>query len=182
MPQVTAWEEFFDPGSILEQLGLDSSCNDVVEFGCGYGTFTLPAAQRVNGTVYAIDIDATMLETARRRAEQIGSDNIEFIRRDFINDGTGLASGSVDFAMVFNILHHDEPIDLLREAHRNLKSGGRLGIIHWNFDPDTPRGPPMNVRPRPEQCKAWAETAGFVSHGDALALPPHHYGMVLIAT
>ena len=31
---------------------------DVAELGCGYGTFTLPLARRIGGTVHTLDIDA----------------------------------------------------------------------------------------------------------------------------
>ena len=36
---------FFDPEKVLKSLGLNSSAVDVADFGCGYGTFTLPAAR-----------------------------------------------------------------------------------------------------------------------------------------
>jgi SAM-dependent methyltransferase len=179
MPEQYAWESYFDPDLILTRLGVTSACNNVVEFGCGYGTFTIPAARRVTGTIYALDIDASMMATARRRAEECGLTNIEFSVRDFISEGTGLINGSMDYAMVFNILHHEEPIGLLREAYRNLRAGGRLGIIHWINDPDTPRGPPISIRPHPEQCRQWAEEAGFSASSDIVDLPPYHYGLVL---
>jgi hypothetical protein len=44
-----------------------------------------------------------------------------------------------------------QPEGLLREAYRILSHGGRLGIMHWNYDPATPRGPSMDIRPGPEQ-------------------------------
>ena len=179
MPEQDAWESYFDPDLILTRLGLTSACNNVVEFGCGYGTFSIPAARRVAGTIYALDIDASMMATAKRRAEECGLSNIEFSVRDFISEGTGLTTGSMDYAMVFNILHHENPIDLLREAYRNLRAGGLIGIIHWIHDPDTPRGPPISIRPPPEQCRQWAEEAGFSAASDIVDLPPYHYGLVL---
>ncbi len=179
MPEPDAWDEFFKPDLILRKLGLTSACHDIVEFGCGYGTFTIPAARHVAGTVYALDIDASMIAITRSRAEECGLRNIEFIARDFIGDGTGLPTGSMDYAMVFNILHHEEPVSLLREVYRNLKDGGIIGIVHWIYDPETPRGPPMSIRPRPEQCMRWTEEAGFSPSGDIIALPPYHYGLVL---
>jgi ubiquinone/menaquinone biosynthesis C-methylase UbiE len=53
----------------------------------------------------------------------------------------------VDYAMLFNILHAEQPERLLREARRILAPHGLLGIIHWNYDPSTPRGPSMEIRP-----------------------------------
>ncbi len=61
-----------------------------------------------------------------------------------------------------------------------MSNSGLVGIIHWNYDPETPRGPEMNIRPRPEQCRQWAEQAGFKITGDGIIdLPPYHYGMAL---
>jgi SAM-dependent methyltransferase len=179
MPEPDTWDDFFEPDFILQQLGLRTSCQDLVEFGCGYGTFTIPAARRITGRVYALDIDHSMIDFARVRAEKLEIDNIEYVARDFVAVGTGLPDGGMDYAMLFNILHHTEPVSLLREACRNLRHGGLLGIIHWIHDAETPRGPPMDIRPRPEQCLQWAEQAGFSPGSDIVALPPYHYGLVL---
>ena len=37
------------------------------------------------------------------------------ILRDFMSEGSGLEDSSVDFAMLFNILHVEEPTKLLRK-------------------------------------------------------------------
>ena len=181
MPPEARWERYFDPPSILARLDLTAACANVVEFGCGYGTFTLAAARLVRGVVYALDIEPGMCAVAAARAESAGLTNIEFMVRDFMGEGTGIANDAADYAMLFNILHGREPISLLREALRTLKPGAKAGVIHWNFDPDTPRGPPMAIRMRPEDCRHWAQTAGFRC-GPLVDLPPYHYGFVLSAT
>jgi len=53
----------------------------------------------------------------------------------------------------FNILHVEDPVELLREAFRVLSPEGKLGIIHWKTDPATPRGPSMAIRPQASQCR-----------------------------
>jgi ubiquinone/menaquinone biosynthesis C-methylase UbiE len=80
--------------------------------------------------------------------------------------------------MAFNILHTAEPAMLLVEAWRILTPGGRVGIAHWIPDPETPRGPHLSIRPRPEQCQTWLREAGFVLEAPHLSLPPYHYGVV----
>ena len=183
MPDEEMWAGFFDPPRILAKLGLTAGCGDIVEFGCGYGTFTIPAARIVSGTVHAIDIEPEMIEATRARAAAQGVTNIRFCLRDFVADGAGLPDRSVEYAMLFNILHAERPARLLREAHRLLAPGGKLGIIHWRYDPSTPRGPSMAIRPRPEQCQAWAQEAGFhISPSGIIDLPPYHYGMEMTAT
>lgn len=181
MPPQDYWDSFFDVEKILDALRLDSSRKDVLEFGCGYGTFTLPAARRISGRLFALDLDPGMLETTRERAEDAGIGNIDYLLRDFVVDGSGLDDGSVDYAMLFNILHGEDPVSLLGEARRNLCEGGLLGVIHWNYDDTTPRGPPLDIRPRPEQCLEWAEEAGLTPDSEVIDLPPYHYGFVSTA-
>jgi len=161
MPDEEMWNTFFAPAEALTTLGLTADCRNVVDFGCGYGTFTIPAARTVGGTVYGFDIDPAMVARARARAEAEGLANVEVRQRDFMAEGTGLPAGSVDYAMVFNLLHGEHPKVLLAEAARVLSPCGRLAAMHWRYDPTTPRGPDLSVRPRPEQCIEWAEQAGL---------------------
>lgn len=177
MPEEDMWRSFFEPEAVLTALGLEDGAGDVVYFGCGYGTFSLPAARRIRGTLHGFDIEGEMVAECVRRAAAEGVHNARFLQRDFVLEGTGLPAESVDYAMLFNILHAENPLVLLREAWRILRVGGRLAVMHWNYDPATPRGPSMDIRPRPAQCRAWAGEAGFVSETEtALDLPPHHYG------
>ena len=179
MPDEQTWAGFFDPSRVLVQLGLDRRCQDVADFGCGYGTFTIPAARMICGVVHAIDTEPTMLETTGKKAEDAGLRNVQTSRRDLVTEGTGLPDESIDYVMLFNNLHAESPDLLLREAFRILSPGGKLGIVHWNYDPGTPRGPTMAIRPRPEQCRNWAEQTGFRMIGPGLInLPPYHYGFL----
>lgn len=178
MPQKATWEGFFKPDKVLEIMRLDENTRDVVEFGCGYGTFTIPAARIVKGAVYAIDIEADMVHETQTEAEKAGLRNVKTILRDFVTEGAGLKDQSVDYSMLFNILHVEHPEILLKESYRILRPQGKLGIIHWNYDPTTPRGPSMNIRPKPEQCIAWAEEAGFINP-QQYDLKLYHYGIVM---
>ena len=180
MPEETYWESFFNPGCIVERLGCVGLTGDVVDFGCGYGQFTVAAARRTTGTVYGLDIESEMIEVTRNRAEAAGAGNVVAERRDFLTHGTGRPDASAAFAMLFNILHIEEPVKLLREAYRILRPGGRAGIIHWKHDPATPRGPDLSIRPTSEQCREWGEAAGFrfVEAAD-LCCCSWHYGVVL---
>ena len=178
MPDRQMWEKFFNPESILFNLGLDAQVHDVVEVGCGYGTFTIPAARVIKGRIYAYDIDEEMIRITNTEAEKAGLNNINVVLRDIVVDGTGLADDSVDYVMLFNILHLENPTALLSESKRILRKGGKLGVIHWNYDLATPRGPSMDIRPKPEDCIKWAQSVGFknpLRHD----LKPYHYGIVL---
>lgn len=177
MPEEEMWTGFFSPEETLSALGLEEDCGEVVDFGCGYGTFTLPAARRIRGTVHALDIEEDMVRTTSQKEAEAGLSNVRAEVRDFIARGSGLPDAFAGYAMLFNILHCEDPASLLREAYRVLAPGGRLAIMHWNPDPATPRGPSMHIRPRPEQCRDWAMQAGFqLSRPEKIDLPPYHYG------
>ena len=178
MPPQEVWESFFSPAQMLGMMELDETVGDVVEFGCGYGTFTIPAARRVKGTVHAIDIDAEMVEATRNEAKKLGLHNVNVILRDFLVEGTGFPDANADYALLFNILHIEHPETMLNEAWRVLKIIGRLGMTHWNYDSSTPRGPALSIRPTPEQCIAWASSAGF-GHPRQYDLKPYHWGIVM---
>jgi len=178
MPERKMWEKFFNPAKILATLGLNSQTGDMAEFGCGYGTFTIPAAKIIKGKIYALDLEPAMIHSTEEDAKKNELSNVQTILRDFMAEGSGLSDGSMDYVMLFNILHLEKPMVLINEAKRILREGGKLGIIHWNYDPKTPRGPSMDIRPKPEQCIRWAESVGF-SDTVQYDLKPYHYGIVL---
>jgi len=177
MPPEELWESFFEPFDILCTLAVDNTVVDAVEFGCGHGTFTIPAAKVISGTLYTMDIDARRVERVKERAQTDGLTNIVVVLRDFIAEGSGLGDTSVDYVMLFNILHDEDPERILNEAYRVLKPGGKVGVIHWKYDSSTPRGPPMDIRPKPEQCREWALNAGF-SYLSMHDLEPYHFGLL----
>lgn len=152
----------------------------MVEFGCGYGTFTIPAASHIEGRLFALDIEPEMIAVTCQKATQAGLRNVVARVRDFVSEGTGLPDGVAGYAVLFNILHIECPVALLREAFRVLKPGGIAGIIHWRNDVDTPRGPSRDIRPTPEQCRAWGEQAGFeFVHEVPLCCCSWHWGLAL---
>ena len=179
MPAESHWATFFDIKNILDKLQVDETVNNLLEVGCGYGTFTIEAAKRINGKLYAFDIEQEMIDFTQNRATQDNIRNIEFYNRDIIENGSGLPSESIDYVMLFNILHHDKPQELLTEANNVLATNGKVGIIHWRTDIETPRGPAMNIRPTPDQCIEWAKQAGFSIYQPPQILEPYHYGLIL---
>jgi SAM-dependent methyltransferase len=182
MPDEDYWRTFYDADCIVEKLECAKTAEEnVVEFGSGYGTFTFPVARRTAGAVYAFDIEPDLIRRIESRAREYGFTNIRAEVRDFVEHGTGLPSQSIDHAMIYNLLHIEQPVRLLSEAYRILKPGGVVSIVHWKHDPATPRGPSMSIRPRPEQCRGWAESAGFVflRDQDLSECCRYHYGMLL---
>ena len=180
MPDEAYWETLFNVELILERLEIERRLRDVIELGCGYGTFTIPVARRISGMLTTLDIDEAMLQRTRERAMSAGVRNVIYVLGDVFAEGFGGDAGSKDACLLFNILHCEEPGRLLSEAARVVRPGGAVLVIHWRYDPSTPRGPSMEIRPRPEQIIGWARTTGLLqAEGAVIDLPPWHYGLRL---
>jgi ubiquinone/menaquinone biosynthesis C-methylase UbiE len=179
MPNESDWDSFFNPTCIVDKL--QCARGDVVEFGCGYGTFTIPVARSTTGRVIALDIEPDMVAETVRKADAAGLSNVVGIVRDFQSDGSGLPDSQAKRAMLFNILHIENPFGLLREAYRVLAPRGEVGIIHWRSDLRTPRGPSLAIRPTADQCRAWGEQVGFeFVRYERLNCCCWHWGLVMV--
>jgi ubiquinone/menaquinone biosynthesis C-methylase UbiE len=182
MPEEDRWNSFFDADCIIAKMECALRGDEVIaEFGSGYGTFTLPVARRTRGRIHTIEIEPHLVRLLEVKAREAMLSNICTVECDFVERPTGLSDQSMDHVMLYNILHIEEPVALLRESFRILKPGGTASIIHWNHDPSTPRGPSMEIRPTPEDCRAWAEAAGFrfLRFPDLSECCDFHYGLLL---
>ena len=180
MPNEDYWNSFFDVDLILEKLQINSKIESIVEVGCGYGTFTIPVSKVINGKLFAFDVDNEMIVSTRKKIELKNIKNVELIERDILKNTTGLANNSVDYVMLFNILHHEKPEEILDETYRILKQGGKLGIIHWRTDIETPRGPSMEIRTKPEDCVKWVLKSKFQLVFEPQNIEPYHFGLLTI--
>ena len=181
MPKEDYWSSFFDAECVIKKLFKEKGCRgNVVEFGCGYGTFTFAAAKHSTGTVYTFDIEQDLIIILQNKAKREAISNITAKVRDFVASGTGLEPESQSHAMIYNLLHIENPCGLIKEARRVLHPSGRLSVIHWRSDVPTPRGPSMEIRPRPEDCIAWIKESGFGSTQviDLQECCPYHFGIV----
>ena len=178
MPEEAFWESLFDLPLIMDRLKIDHTIEHVAELGCGYGTFTLPVAKRIQGIMFTFDIERPMIERTLARADSQGVVNVNAARRDVLADGFGLESKCCDAVLLFNILHFPQADDLVRRATEVLRPGGRVLAIHWRSDLATPRGPPLYLRPKPTDVHRWADAAGLTVTS-ITELPPWHFGAVL---
>ena len=78
MPDEALSKTFFQPEEALAALELDPATDLAVEFGCGYGTFSLEAARRIRGTVLGFDIESELVDLCRRKAAEAGLANVRF--------------------------------------------------------------------------------------------------------
>jgi arsenite methyltransferase len=121
----------------------------VLDLGSGAGADVLISAKRVAPTGRAIGLDMTdeMLELARVHAAEAGVANVEFLK-GYLED-MPVPDQSVDVVIsncVIN-LSGDKP-QVLREAARVLKSGGRFAVSDVIADPE------MDERTRADMA-AW---------------------------
>lgn len=126
---------FRRPKNMLESLGVKED-QSVLDFYCGPGSFTIPAAEIVgrNGTIHALDIHPLALETVEEKADRRGLRNIETIFSDL---ETGLDRDSVDTALLYGVLYRtDSKKELIREIRRVVKPGGLVSVSGHRMDND----------------------------------------------
>ena len=131
-----------------------------VDFGSGTGTFALPMVQLVGneGRVYAVDNSLDMLENLRAKRPPT---NLMLVQRDV--GQTGLDSQIADLCLLAFILHEVKVPDyVMTEASRLLKPEGRLIVVEWKADLDSP-GPPRNRRITKEHVERLFRQAGLSS-------------------
>jgi ubiquinone/menaquinone biosynthesis C-methylase UbiE len=119
---------------VVKNTGLKQG-HTVVDFGCGHGTYTIPAAKIVgeDGKLYAVDKDKNALDDLMQKAQAAGLKNL--IRIDTLG-GTRikLQDGFVDVVMLFDVLndfwfsYSEDRRKLLDECYRVLKPEGILSV------------------------------------------------------
>jgi len=117
--------------AFLAELGI-RECDVVLDFGCGPGTYALPLAQVVGpqGRVIALDRSAGQLEELKRRITGSPLRNrIDITRTDGDLTLNGIEDGSLDAALLFDVLQHVEDWrPLIFSLRRSLAPGGLLLI------------------------------------------------------
>jgi ubiquinone/menaquinone biosynthesis C-methylase UbiE len=130
-----ARERFGNPRQRLEEAGLERG-QAVLDYGCGIGSYAIPAAQIVgdDGVVYALDIHPLAIEAVARRAGRENLANVETIQSD---RDTRLNEESVDVILLYDVLHSvPDKGALLHELYRVLKPGGSLSVVPDHMEED----------------------------------------------
>lgn len=172
----------FDIDGILRKITIEEG-QKVAELGCGnFGFFVWPLAKLVGrrGQVYAVDILKNTLEEVRLKALKENLPQVKTIWSNLeIFKATTIETNSLDVALLVNVLHQsDKRSEILREAIRMLKRGGKLLIVEWG-NTDSPFGPILEKRVRLDSLKAAAPKIGL-DIKEEFSAGPYHYGLILI--
>ncbi len=120
----------------------------IADVGTGTGYFALPFAGAVGieGKILAVDFQKEMLEKLRQKLLGSGApQNIVLVEGEA--GRTTLPGNSCDLVFMANLWHElDDEAGVLGEAKRLIRPGGRLAILDWRGDVDSPPGPPVAHR------------------------------------
>lgn len=154
----------------------------VADLGCGTGYFTLALAHAVGkgGLVSAVDIMTEPLQSVQARAEALGLANIQTIHADLeVLGGTKIPDNSQDLALLANTLFQSPKKEqMIAEAVRMLKPGGRLLIIDWKKGVKG-FGPPDAARTDEQAMQTMAVAAG-VRFERPLEAGAYYYGLLFV--
>jgi ubiquinone/menaquinone biosynthesis C-methylase UbiE len=128
---------------VLERIGIMRG-QAVLDFGCGYGTYTIPVAKIVGeqGRVYALDKDKEALDALMQRGESAGLKNIERMETSGKLE-IELIDESVDVVLLFDVFHSyyfpqaDDRRRLLGEIHRIMKPAAFVSVWPKHMESET---------------------------------------------
>jgi ubiquinone/menaquinone biosynthesis C-methylase UbiE len=170
---------FINPLKLLPLFDLSEGMQ-VADFGSGTGYFAILTAKKVgsSGRVVAIDVQESSLEAVRSRARLENIFNLQTVRANLeISYSTHLADESQDRVYIHNVLFQsNKKEDILQEAFRVLKNGGKIILIDWipeKYPSDRSR---VYLFSKIE-AKNLLEKIGFVIDKDFVA-GAYHYGLI----
>lgn len=120
--------------------GLPRPGERVVDIGSGGGLDAMIAARAVgsDGAVVGVDMTDAMLERARRNAEAVGLDNIEF--RKGLAEELPVPDGWADVVISNGVLNLvPDKVAAYEEVMRVLRPGGRIQIADVCVEVEVPR-------------------------------------------
>lgn len=170
-----------DPKLLVDVADIRSG-HTVVDLSSGHlGHRVFHAASRAGdqGHVYAVDVRRPALESIEARKQLGHGGHITTVHGDPERAcGVPLEDGIADIVLLVNALSlAGERLELVREAHRLLKSAGTLLVVDWLPYGDTTYGPAAAQRLSEQEARSTCLVTG-VEHVGAFPAGPRHYGFV----
>lgn len=126
---------FVEPGVVTTHFHLHEG-DQVADFGAGSGYFleALSKAVGAPGRVYACEIQKELVEKIGNVVRSQGLSNVDPIWCDLEEEGgVKIADGVLDAVVIVNTLFQiEEKAATISEAHRTLRSGGKLIVVDWS--------------------------------------------------
>jgi len=121
----------------LQRVGIRRG-QTILDFGCGYGMYTIPVARIASepGKIYALDKDTEALRSLTYKARSEGLRNVETIETAGELE-IELTDESVDGVLLFEVFHSfyfprvEDRRKLLYEIHRIMRPTAFLSISFW---------------------------------------------------
>jgi ubiquinone/menaquinone biosynthesis C-methylase UbiE len=163
-PARDAWQM---PDRVIATLGLKAG-QSVADIGAGTGYFSMRLAKsRESPTVYAVDIEPSMVKYLTSRAVKEGLKNVVPVQAGADSPHLPVP---VDVVLVVDTYHHiSDRVGYFRKLRAVLKPAGRLAII--DFRKDAPTGPPPEFRFTETQITSELALAGYGLAGSYSFLP-----------
>ncbi|MDD5259027.1 MAG: class I SAM-dependent methyltransferase [bacterium] len=117
----------FPRENILQETGIKPGYN-VLDYGCGPGSYILPLANLVGeaGKVYAQDINSRAVQAVQKIVADNKLTNVITIQSDC---KTGLPDAAIDAVLLYDVFHGlSNPDSVLPELYRILKINGILSF------------------------------------------------------
>ncbi|MFA6027340.1 MAG: methyltransferase domain-containing protein [Patescibacteria group bacterium] len=175
----------FNVPAILKRLDIKHGYT-VADLGTGReARMALAAAKLVgeDGIVYAADVVKSLLPAVMTKAAMYGFKNVRpvWTNLEIYGAAKAIADNSVDVAFIVTVLFQSKKqAEIIKEAMRVLKPGGRLAIIDWKKNQDSPIGPAMDRRINPESIKQIAEGQLGMRLQDEFDAGKCHWGLIFV--
>lgn len=159
-----------NPDLIWESIALKQS-EVLVDIGAGTGFFAKEFAKKITGgKIHACDSSDIMVHWMN---ENVADKTI--LPLICSEASVELPSGIADLVYMINV-HHEmiEPEKVLTEAHRLLKSDGKIAIIDWKAEA-MEEGPPLAIRVPDGIIIEQLEKTGFINIVNHQNLPLHSF-------
>ncbi|WIV21496.1 class I SAM-dependent methyltransferase [Paenibacillus polygoni] len=121
--EVCIWEKT-EAVQTLQKCGLGKGMI-AMDLGCGLAHYTIPAAITVGseGKVIAVDHDKKINKTTYNRLMDAGITNVEIVCANHL-ELNHIPDSSVDFLMIYDMIHTNPRIEVYPVIKRLLKKGG----------------------------------------------------------
>ena len=110
----------------------------VLDFGCGEGNYSIPAAKVVGekGRIYALDKDKQALDQLIKLIKNLNLKNIDVMKKE---SKTSLEDNFVDFILCYDVIHYVKNRKIVyHEFYRVLRPKGIFSLYPKHHKNDSP--------------------------------------------